>query len=90
MYVYVTCMYEYVCISYIIYMIYIYIMSLLGVLLLRLSQNIVDLRLFLSQAFHHFVYCPCSGTPTIYSYGGAFYDSGSGYDLDRPLDSGWI
>ena len=65
-------------------------MSLLGVLLLRLSQNIVDLRLFLSQAFHHFVYCPCSGTPTIYSYGGAFYDSGSGYDLDRPLDSGWI
>ena len=41
------------------------------------------------QAFHHFVYCPCSGTPTIYSYGGAFYDSGSGFDLDRPLDSGW-
>ena len=38
------------------------------------------------QAFHHFVYCPCSGTPTIYSYGGAFYDSGSGYDLDRTLD----
>lgn len=34
-------------------------------------------------AFHHFVYCPCSGTPTIYSYGGAFYDSGSGFDLDR-------
>ena len=38
------------------------------------------------QAFHHFVYCPCSGTPTIYSYGGAFYDSGLRFSLDRILD----
>ena len=42
------------------------------------------LNLRASKGFPQFVYCACSGSPALYSYGGAFR-GGDGFDYDRAL-----